>query len=132
VLGTYAHAANPKLLSPEPPTPTTPSSSPSRAGGCPSSTRPAEAKAGQERLKQLTGGGELTANADEPEPGHLPPTHTLVLTANDEPVLTDPAVRARVRLIPCDGDPEQVWLTRAAIGHVSGPAWRPRRPASWP
>jgi phage/plasmid-associated DNA primase len=55
-------------------------------------------------------------------------THTLVLTANDEPVLTDPAVRARVRLIPCDGDPEAVRLTRAAIGHVTSAAWRRESP----
>ena len=56
------------------------------------------------------------------------PTHTLVLTANDEPVLTDSAVRARVRLIPCEGDPEQVIAARAAIGHPSERAWRVEAP----
>ena len=89
---------------------------------------PREGKFAQERLKQLTGGGELTANQMNQNPITFRPTHTLVLTTNDEPVLTDPAVRARTRLIPCQGDPEEVRLTRAAIGHVSSPAWRSEAP----
>lgn len=128
VLGTYAHAANPKLLS---------------AGSNEHDTivfalkgrrlsfideAPSEAKVGQERLKQLTGGGELTARQMNQDPITFAPTHTFVLTANDEPLLTDPAVRSRSRLIPCEGDPELVRLTRAAIGHVSGPAWRSEAP----
>lgn len=128
VLGSYAHAANPKLLT---------------AGSHEHDTivfalkgrrlsfideAPSEAKAGQERLKQLTGGGELTARQMNQNPITFRPTHTFVLTANDEPTLTDPAVRARVRLIPCDGDPEAVRLTRAAIGHITGPAWRAEAP----
>jgi hypothetical protein len=126
VLGSYAHAANPKLLS---------------SGSNEHDTivfalkgrrlsfideAPREAKAGQERLKQLTGGGELTARQMNQDPITFRPTHTLVLTANDEPVLTDPAVRSRVRLIPCEGDPELVRTTRAAIGHVSGRPGGPR------
>src|SRR5690606_34899937 len=47
---------------------------------------------------------------------------------NDEPVLTDPAVRARTRLIPCEGDPELVRTTRAAVGHTSSAAWRAEAP----
>lgn len=128
VLGTYGHAANPKLLS---------------SGSKEHDTivfdlkgrrlsfideAPSEAKAGQERLKQLTGGGELTARPMNQDPTTFRPTHTLVLTANDEPVLTDPAIRSRVRLIPCEGDPELVRLARAAIGHVKGRAWRAEAP----
>ena len=128
VLGSYAHAANPKLLS---------------AATNEHDTivfdlkgrrlsfideAPSEAKAGQERLKQLTGGGELTGRRMNQDPVTFAPTHTFVLTANDEPTLTDPAVRARARLIPCEGDPEQVRLARAAIGHVSGAAWRSEAP----
>jgi hypothetical protein len=60
------------------------------------------------------------------------PTHTLVLTANDEPVLTDPAVRARVRLIPCEGDPEQVRRPERRSGTSPAPAWRAEAPACWP
>lgn len=128
VLGTYAHAADPRLL-----------------GGADKAHAsiiyalmgrrlsfidegPREGRLGQERLKQLTGGGELTGNAMNQNPVTWVPTHTLVLTANDEPVLTDPAVRARVRLIPCEGDPEQVIATRAAIGHPSERAWRTEAP----
>jgi P4 family phage/plasmid primase-like protien len=128
VLGSYAHAANPKLLS----------SSTNEHDTIVFALKgrrlsfideaPAEAKAGQERLKQLTGGGELTARQMNQDPITFRPTHTLVLTANDEPVLTDPAIRARVRLIPCDGDPEEVAATRAAIGHVSGTTWRAEAP----
>jgi hypothetical protein len=128
LLGSYAHAANPKLLSPS--TNAHDSIVFALKGRRLSfiDESPREAKAGQERLKQLTGGGELTANAMHTNPVTFQPTHTLVLTANDEPVLTDPAVRARVRLIPCDGDPEEVWLTRAAIGHFSGPTWQAEAP----
>lgn len=128
VLGSYAHAANPKLLS----------SSTNEHDTIVFALKgrrlsfideaPAEAKAGQERLKQLTGGGELTARQMNQDPITFRPTHTLVLTANDEPVLTDPAIRSRVRLIPCDGDPEEVQRTRAAIGHVSSPAWQAEAP----
>lgn len=128
VLGTYAHAANPKLL------------------GSASNEHdtiiydlkgrrlsfidegPSERKAGQERLKQLTGGGDLTGRQMNQDPVTFPTTHTLVLTTNDEPVLTDPAVRSRARLIPCTGDPDQVRATRAAIGPVAGPAWRAEAP----
>ncbi|TCB97563.1 hypothetical protein E0H26_11635 [Micromonospora zingiberis] len=128
VLGTYAHAADARLL-----------------GGADKAHAsiiyalmgrrlsfidegPREGRLGQERLKQLTGGGELTGNAMNQNPVTWAPTHTLVLTANDEPILTDPAVRSRVRLIPCEGDPEQVIAARAAIGHPSGRAWRAEAP----
>lgn len=129
VLGSYGHAADPRLMS--------------EAGEKAHASivyalkgrrlsfideGPREGRWAQERLKQLTGGGELTANQMNQNPITFRPTHTLVLTANDEPVLTDPAIRSRARLIPCDGDPELVRQARAAIGHVSGPVWRHEAP----
>lgn len=129
VLGSYAHAADARLLGPEG----------ARAhqsivfalkGRRLSfiDEGPREGKFAAERLKQLTGGGELTANQMNQNPISFRPTHTLVLTTNDEPVLTDPAVRSRTRLIPCDGDPEVVRAARAAIGHTDSPAWRAEAP----
>jgi len=55
-----------------------------------------------ERLKQLTGGGSMTARPMNGNPVTFAPTHTLVMTTNTEPTLTDPALRARIRLIPCN------------------------------
>jgi P4 family phage/plasmid primase-like protien len=128
VLGSYAHAADSKLLNPT-------SQEHSTIVYALKGRRlsfideaPSEARAGQERLKQLTGGGELTARQMNQNPVTFYPTHTLVLTANDEPLLTDPAVRSRARLIPCEGDPEEVRRARAAIGSISGPAWRAEAP----
>lgn len=68
-----------------------------------------------ERLKQLTGGGELTGNAMNQNPITFKPTHTLVLTSNTPPNVGDPALRRRVRLIPCEGDPTEVRKTRQAL-----------------
>ena len=127
VLGSYAHAANPKLLTNTGAHDTIRYSLKGRRLSF-IDEAPAENRAGQEHLKQLTGGGEITANQMHKDPITFRPTHTLVLTANDEPLLTDPAVRARVRLIPCDGDPEQVRATRAAIGSVRSSAWRAEAP----
>ncbi|RGC68439.1 DNA polymerase I, thermostable [Micromonospora sp. MW-13] len=89
---------------------------------------PREGRWAQERLKQLTGGTALTGNAMRTDPVTFNPTHTLVLTANDEPPLTDPAVRARVRLIPCEGDETAVRAARRAIGDTGGMAWRAEAP----
>ncbi|WP_134740010.1 DNA polymerase [Nocardioides sp. 503] len=129
VLGSYAHAADSRLLTP--------------AGENAHASivfalkgrrlsfideGPREGRVAQERLKQLTGGGELTANQMNQNPITFRPSHTLVLTTNDEPPLTDPAVRSRSRLIPCEGDPEAIRLARAAIGHVSSTAWRTEAP----
>ncbi len=127
VLGSYAHAANPKLLANSNAHDTIRYSLKGRRLSF-IDEAPAENRAGQEHLKQLTGGGDITANQMHKDPITFRPTHTLVLTANDEPLLTDPAVRARVRLIPCEGDPELVRLTRAAIGSVQWPAWRAEAP----
>jgi DNA polymerase I-like protein with 3'-5' exonuclease and polymerase domains len=55
-----------------------------------------------ERLKQITGGIPLTGNPMRGNPVTFAPTHTLVLTSNDEPPITDPALRARMRMVPCE------------------------------
>lgn len=78
-----------------------------------------------ERLKQLTGGGELTGNAMRANPVTFSPTHTLIMTTNDEPPITDPALRARMRIIPCDADKAAV---RAARQALTPAAWRAEVP----
>lgn len=115
LLGSYAHAANPKLLI---------------AGDNSHDTiafdlkgrrlsfideGPREGRWAQERLKQLTGGTKINGRAMNQDAVSFRPTHTLVLTSNDEPLLTDEAVRRRVRLLPCDGDPTAVRAARAAL-----------------
>jgi P4 family phage/plasmid primase-like protien len=130
VLGTYAHTADARLLSP---------ADRSHASivyalkGRRLSFIDEAPRAGTmatERLKQITGGADLTGNRMAENPVTFPPTHTLILTANPEhePNLVDAAIRRRVRLIPCDGDPAQVRAARAAIGNVNGPAWRREAP----
>lgn len=89
---------------------------------------PREGKWAMERLKQLTGGGQLTGNRMRENPVTFEPTHTLILTANNEPTLTDDAIRARVRLIPCDGDLEAIRNARLAIGPLHGAAWQQEAP----
>ena len=134
VLGSYAHVADARLLSP---------ADRSHASivyalmGRRLSFIDESPRAGQqavERLKQLTGGAELTGNRMAENPVTFKPTHTLILTANPEhePVLTDAAVRRRVRLIPCDGDPADVSAARAAIGNRAAGPGGLRRPAYWP
>lgn len=68
-----------------------------------------------ERLKQLTGGGKLTGNAMRADPVTFNTTHTLVMTTNDEPPITDEGLRARMRIIPCDGDQSAVRRARQAL-----------------
>jgi DNA polymerase I-like protein with 3'-5' exonuclease and polymerase domains len=130
VLGSYAHVADARLLSP---------ADRSHASivyalkGRRLSFIDEAPRAGslaQERLKQITGGAELTGNRMGENPVTFVPTHTLILTANPEhePKLTDAAVRRRVRLIPCNGDPAAVRAARAAIGLTGGPAWRAEAP----
>ncbi len=68
-----------------------------------------------ERLKQLTGGGQLTGNAMNQNPLTFNPTHTLVLTSNLPPAVHDPALRRRIRLLPCAGDPAEVRAARQAL-----------------
>lgn len=78
-----------------------------------------------ERLKQLTGGGLLTGNAMRSNPVTFAPTHTLIMTTNDEPPVQDPALRARMRIIPCEGDREVVRQARRAITPV---VWKREAP----
>jgi len=63
---------------------------------------PRHGRLATERLKQITGGIPLTGNPMRGNPVTFSPTHTLVLTSNDEPPITDPALRARMRMIPCE------------------------------
>ena len=127
VLGTYAHAADARLLAD--------SNSHASIVYALKGRRlsfidegPRRGRWATERLKQLTGGGELTGNRMRENPITFSPTHTLVLTANDEPQLTDEGLRRRVRLIPFSGDPAEVRARRAAIGPVGGAAWRREAP----
>src|SRR5690606_26402716 len=82
----------------------------SSIGGGPRRGRPAA-----ERLKRLTGAAALTGNAMRSNPITFEPTHTLVMTTNDEPPVTDPALRARMRIIPCEADQGEVRAARRAI-----------------
>lgn len=115
VLGSYAHAANPKLLS---------------SGDNSHDTilydlkgrrlsfideGPKRGHDATERLKQLTGGGSLTGRPMRANPVTFQPNHTLVMTTNPEPNLTDPALRARVRLIPCNSPEETVKPLRVQL-----------------
>lgn len=115
VLGTYGHAADPRLLS---------------AGDNVHASviyalkgrrlsfideGPRKGHLASERLKQLTGGGVLTGNAMRSNPISFKPTHTLVMTTNDEPPVQDPALRARMRIIPCEGTQIGVKRARKAI-----------------
>lgn len=115
VLGAYAHAANPKLLNAQD------NSHDSIVFDLKGrrlsfiDEGPREGRWAQERLKQLTGGASLTGNAMGQNPVTFAPTHTLVLSADTDPVLTDVAVRRRVRLIPCNGDPALVRVARASL-----------------
>ena len=113
-LGTYGLAANPKLLSDH----TAHDSIVYALKGARLAfidEGPRSGYASTERLKQLTGGGALTGNAMRHDPVTFDPTHTLVLTSNEEPTLTDQALRRRLRAIPCEGDVEAVARTRRAI-----------------
>lgn len=124
LLGSYAHAADPRLLGDH----TGHASIVFALKGRRLSfidEGPREGRWAQERLKQLTGGGRLTANAMNQNPITFFPTHTLVLTANTEPVMTDEAVRRRARIIPCNGDPAAV---RAARSAITPAVWRAESP----
>jgi P4 family phage/plasmid primase-like protien len=114
-LGTYAHAADPRLLA--------------GADNAHASViyalkgrrlsfideGPRRGGLAAERLKQLTGGAPLTGNAMRANPVTFDPTHTLVMSTNDEPQIADAALRARMRIIPCEGDRDTVMATRGAL-----------------
>jgi P4 family phage/plasmid primase-like protien len=130
VLGSYAHAADPRLLAG---TENAHASIVYELKGRRLSfidEGPRRGVVAQERLKQLTGGAALTGNPMRKNPVTFTPTHTLVLTANPEAeiTLTDPAIRARVRLIPCEGDEHAVRTARDRIGPLSMPTWQAEAP----
>ena len=115
VLGSYGHAASPKLLS-------------AQDNAHPEivfdlmgrrlsfiDEGPRRGHDATERLKQITGGGFLTGRAMRANSVTFAPSHTLVMTTNDEPHLTDPALRARMRLIPCNATESDVRPARMAL-----------------
>jgi P4 family phage/plasmid primase-like protien len=107
VLGSYAHAANPKLLSAQDGSHDTIIYDLRGRRLSFIDEGPKRGHDATERLKQLTGGGSLTGRPMRANPVTFKPNHTLIMTTNPEPNLTDPALRARVRLIPCDS-PEEI------------------------
>jgi P4 family phage/plasmid primase-like protien len=128
VLGSYAIAADPRLLT-------------SAADNAHASIiyalrgvrlafideGPRDAKWAVSKLKQLTGGARLTGNPMRGNPVNFDPSHTLMLTCNPEetPGFQDKALRRRLRLIPCEGEPDEVGRTRAAITPA---VWRAEAP----
>lgn len=62
---------------------------------------PRKGKAAVEKLKYLTGGTPLTGNAMRQDPVEFMPTHTLVMSSNDEPEVVDGGLRSRFRPVPC-------------------------------
>lgn len=115
ILGSYAHAANAKLLSAQDNSHDVIIYDLMGRRLSFVDEGPKRGHEATERLKQLTGGGSLTARAMRANPITFRPTHTLVMTTNNEPHLTDPALRARMRLIPCDSDESAVRPLRIAL-----------------
>lgn len=114
VLGSYAHAADSKLLAS---TEGHPSAIYALKGRRLSfiDEGPRRGQLATERLKQITGGGVLTGHAMRANPVSFRTTHTLVMTTNDEPPVTDPALLARMRIIPVEGDQVAVREARQAL-----------------
>lgn len=85
-----------------------------------------------ERLKMLTGGGQLIGDPKNKKSIRFNPSHTLVMMTNDPPVLNDDALRDRVKVIDCQGDPREVSERRRAFGwvttQVQSPAWKREAP----
>ena len=127
LLGSYGHAADPRLLGAAD---TTHASVIHALKGRRLSfidEGPRKGHLATERLKQLTGGGPLTGNAMRANPITFSPTHTLVMTTNDEPPITDPALRARMRIIPCEADEKAVRAAREALSPV---VWHAEAPGA--
>lgn len=82
------------------------------------------------RLKRLAGGSAITANRMRQDPVTFKPTHTLVITLNPEDSFSfeDPAVDSRIRLLPCDGNPERVVPVAKKLNYFKSPAWLAERP----
>lgn len=82
------------------------------------------------RLKRLVGGSSITANRMRQDPVTFRPTHTLAITLNPEENFSfeDPAIDSRVRLLPCNGDPERVIAVAKQFNYYQSPAWLAERP----
>jgi Family of unknown function (DUF5906)/3'-5' exonuclease len=90
---------------------------------------PGKGKASQEHLKKITGGGKMEGNKMRENPVEFFPTHTLVLAANVAPELTDPALRARARMIRFEGDRADIKARATALGgSVESPQWKAEMP----
>lgn len=136
VLGSYAHAANPKLLSDRSDQFMLYQLKGRRLSFIDEAMR--EGHRNAETLKQLTGGGQLSGAAKYQNEITFSATHTLVLTSNTPPAVADPAVRRRVRLIPCNGDAEEVRARRQELSALHWAAESPgvlalmmREAAAW-
>jgi hypothetical protein len=127
VLGSYAHTGDPRLLgAPRHAHPSIVSALQGRRlvfidDG------PRPGAAAQEWFKHLTGGGPLTGHRLRENPVTFTPTHTLVLAVTPDTALplTDAGIRARVRLIPCDGDPTQISAAHTALDNTTWQAEAP-------
>jgi phage/plasmid-associated DNA primase len=115
ILGSYAHAANPKLLNAQDNSHDVIIYDLKGRRLSFIDEGPKRGHEATERLKQLTGGGSLTGRPMRGNPVTSRPTHTFVMTTNNEPHLTDPAIRARIRLIPCNADEADVRPARLAL-----------------
>ena len=129
VLGSYGYTADASLLG----------ESPDRASVAELEGRrlvfvdeaPRAGRLAMERLKALTGGGRQTTRALYAKPTSWTPRYTLVMTTNELPPVSDPAVRARLRPISfTDADPAEVKAIAAKIGNPATPskAWLAEMP----
>jgi phage/plasmid-associated DNA primase len=82
------------------------------------------------RFKRLVGGSSITANRMRQDPVTFRPTHTLAITLNPEESFSfeDPAVDARIRLLPCDGNAEQVIAVAQRFDYFHSREWLDERP----
>jgi hypothetical protein len=95
---------------------------------------PQPGRQAQRKLKALTGGGTRAGRQAYGKIVEFKATHTFVMTANrgeDDPILSDEAVRRRVRPIPFEADKDAVTAAMRPIGYESEgfkPAWRKEAP----
>lgn len=89
---------------------------------------PSNAAKPTEELKRLTGGSEVSAAFKGKQPFKFHPTHTLAFSSNHPPSLTDPAVVARMRPVPCVGRVAAVRAARAKLGELAGRTWQREAP----
>lgn len=86
----------------------------------------------QAKLKDLTGGTRRQGRQLYKDFVEFTPTHTIVMTANrgdDDPILSDEAIRRRVRLIPCEGDKDAVDTAMDPVGYSPfSAAWQAEAP----